>query len=555
VGSGGTLGALRSVWTNEAVRRAQLALAGSTIGNWSYSVAFSVLVYDRAGATWVGLAQVFRLVPAALAAPFLASLVDRYPRQRVLFVTDAVRALTMGGVCLCAALTGPLFILIGLATVTTLVGTLFWPAQGAMLPTLVRDPEELAACNVTQSTIESTGSVIGPGLGGAALAVFGTTLAFLVPVVAYTLSAIAVTRVHPRDAAADAAPESDDAAAGDEQNHGALAGLVAIVRNGDLRVLVSLYGAQVLVCGALNVLTVVAALELLDTGDSGVGALVAAVGIGGLVGAVPALTLSHRLRLTTVFVVGLVLWGSPIALIALAKSLPLALAMMVLVGIGNTLVDVSAITLLQRATPSELLGRVFGVLESIVIASVAVGGAITPALLDLLGVRSTLVVTGALLPIVALPLWARLRRLDTATADERRIELLRGDPIFAPLPSATIEQLASTLEPVSLAAGEVLFRAGDAGDRYYLIDQGSVHIAPSGQPEVLLPPGAGFGEIALIRDVPRTATATAETAAALYALRGDEFVSAVTGHATSAAAADAVIATRLSALRPGLASV
>ena len=211
MGSGGTLGALRSVWTNEAVRRAQLALAGSTIGNWSYSVAFSVLVYDRAGATWVGLAQVFRLVPAALAAPFLASLVDRYPRQRVLFVTDAVRALTMGGVCLCAALTGPLFILIGLATVTTLVGTLFWPAQGAMLPTLVRDPEELAACNVTQSTIESTGSVIGPGLGGAALAVFGTTLAFLVPVVAYTLSAIAVTRVHPREAAADAAPESGDA--------------------------------------------------------------------------------------------------------------------------------------------------------------------------------------------------------------------------------------------------------------------------------------------------------------------------------------------------------
>ena len=202
--------------------------------------------------------------------------------------------------------------------------------------------------------------------------------------------------------------------------------------------------------------------------------------------------LSQRLRLTTVFVVGLVLWGSPIALIALAKSLPLALAMMVLVGIGNTLVDVSAITLLQRATPSELLGRVFGVLESIVIASVAVGGAITPALLDLLGVRSTLVVTGALLPIVALPLWARLRRLDTATADERRIELLRGDPIFAPLPSAMIEQLASTLEPLSLAAGQVLFRAGDAGDRYYLIDQGSVHIAPSGQPEVLLTRGRGI---------------------------------------------------------------
>ena len=265
--------------------------------------------------------------------------------------------------------------------------------------------------------------------------------------------------------------------------------------------------------------------------------------------------LSQRARLTTVFVYGLILWGAPIALIALARSLPLALVMMVLVGVGNTLVDVSAVTLLQRATPSDLLGRVFGVLESIVIASVAVGSAVTPALLHLIGVRATLVVTGALLPVLTLPLWRRLRRLDVPTVDARRIELLRGDPIFAPLPRAMIEQLASALEPVPLAAGAVLFRAGDAGDRYYFIDQGSVQIARPGLELILLAPGAGFGEIALLRDVPRTATATAETATSLFALRGDEFVSAVTGHATSAAAADAVISSRLHSLRPALASV
>ena len=261
------------------MRRAQLALAGSTIGNWSYSVAFSVLVYDRAGATWVGLAQVFRLVPAALAAPFLASLVDRYPKQRVLFATDAVRALIMTGLCLCAALTGPLFLIIGLAMVNTLVGTLFWPAQGAMLPTLIREPEELTACNVAQSTIESTGGVIGPALGGAALAAFGTTLAFLVPVVAYTLSAIAVT-AYPRVAAAAAAPEP---ATRRRARSRATASWPVSPHLPDRRRARArrLYGAQVLVCGALNVLTVVAALELLDAGDSGVGALVAAVGVGG----------------------------------------------------------------------------------------------------------------------------------------------------------------------------------------------------------------------------------------------------------------------------------
>jgi MFS family permease len=556
VNPGTSLGALRSVWSNEAVRRAQLALAGSTIGDWSYSVAISVLVYQRAGATWVGIAQVCRLAPAAIAAPFLASLVDRYPKQRVLFVTDAARAAIMAGICLGAALRAPLLLLLALVSITQLVSTVFWPAQAAMMPTLVRDPEELTVANVTLTTVESTGSVIGPALGAAALAAFGTTLAFIVPIVAYTLSAAAVTRVRPYVGEADSPAElrvDDDAAR--ETGHGALAGLAAILRHGDVRALVGLYCAQVLVAGALNVLTVVAALQLLHAGDGGVGAMVAAVGIGGLVGAVPALALSQRARLTTTFVLGLLLWGVPIALIGLAPSLPLALAMLALVGAGNTLVDVSAITLLQRATPGELLGRVFGMLESVAIASVAVGAGLTPVLLGLVGDRGTFLITGALLPIVTLPLWRRLRRLDAPTVEPRRIELLRGDPIFASLPNAIVEQLASSLEPVSLEVGQVLFHEGDTGDRYYLIDDGNVRIEPSGQAARVLGPGEGFGEIALLRDVPRTATARAETTARLYALRGDEFVSAVTGHATSAAAADAVIASRLHTLRPSLASV
>jgi MFS family permease len=320
-------------------------------------------------------------------------------------------------------------------------------------------------------------------------------------------------------------------------------------------VLFGLYCAQVLVAGALNVLTVVAALELLDAGDGGVGAMVAAVGIGGLLGAVPALAFSQRARLTTTFVLGLMLWGIPIALIPLATSLPFTLAMLALVGVGNTLVDVSAITLLQRATPDALLGRVFGVLESVAIVSVAVGAGVTPVLLHLVGVRASFVITGALLPIVTLPLLRRLRRLDATVLEPRRVELLRGDPIFAPLPEPVIEQLARALEPVELEPGQVLFRYGDGGDRYYLIDAGSVRIEPRGQAVVELGPGAAFGEIALIREVPRTATARATTNARLYAMRGDEFVSAVTGHATSAAAADAVIAGRLLSLRPALASL
>jgi MFS family permease len=554
VDSEGTLSALRSVWTNEAVRQAQLALAGSTIGDWSYNVAISVLVYQRAGAAWVGIAQVCRLVPAALAAPFLASLIDRFPKQRVLFATDAIRALLMTGVCAGAALGAPLLVLLALMSLTAVVSTLFWPAQGAMLPSLVREPEELTVANVTSTTVESTGSVIGPALGAAVLALFGTTLSFVVPIVAYALSAVAVTRVRPRAGAA--VVQEEDQAEPDADGHGGiLAGLSAILHNGDVRVLVGLYCAQVLVAGAVNVLTVVAAFELLGSGNSGVGALVASCGIGGLIGAVPALALSRRSRLTTIFVVGLMLWGVPIALIPLAPDLPFALAMLALVGVGNTLVDVSAITLLQRATPGELLGRVFGVLESVVIASVAVGAGLTPVVLDLIGTRATLVATGALLPLVALPLWHRIRRLDAPTLDPRRVALLLGNPIFTPLPNAVLERLAGLLEPVALAPGDLLFHEGDPGDRYFLIDDGLVRVDPAGQDVRILSPGDGFGEVALMRDVPRTATVRAEGPVRLYALRGDEFVSAVTGHATSRAAADAVIASRLLALRPSIASV
>jgi MFS family permease len=551
VESGTSLSTLRSVWSNEAVRRAQLALAGSTIGDWSYTVAISVLVYQRGGATWVGVAQVCRFAPAAVAAPFLAALVDRYPKQRVLFLTDAVRAVIMAGICLGAATGAPLFLLLALVSITQLVSTVFWPAQAAMLPTLVREPEELTAANVGLTTVESTGSVLGPALGAAVLAAFGTTLAFVVPIVAYSLSALAVTRVRPQVPAY--APPGDDS--GEEAGHGVFAGLAAIVRHGDVRVLFGLYCAQVLVAGALNVLTVVAALELLHAGDGGVGAMIAAVGIGGLLGAVPALAFSRRARLTSTFVLGLMLWGVPIALIGLVTSLPFTLVMLALVGAGNTLVDVSGITLLQRATPDELLGRVFGVLESVAIASVAVGAGLMPVLLRLVGVRGSFLITGALLPLVTIPLWQRLRRLDAPTVAPRRIELLRGDPIFAPLPDAVIEHLASSLEAASLEAGQVLFQEGDVGDRYYLIDSGSMRIEPSSQAVVELGPGAGFGEIALMRAVPRTATARAETIVTLYALRGDEFVAAVTGHATSAAVADAVIAGRLLSLRPALASL
>jgi hypothetical protein len=215
-------------------------------------------------------------------------------------------------------------------------------------------------------------------------------------------------------------------------------------------------------------------------------------------------------------------------------------------GVGNTLVDVSAVTLMQRAVRDDVLGRVFGALESLLVAGLAAGALATPFVLDWIGIRATLIVFGALLPVLTLALWARLRTIDArASIPAERIELLRANPIFAPLPPATIEHLAAQLVPRHVPAGEPVFRQGDSGDHFYVVENGHVEVRIDQEHVRDLWPGEAFGEIALLRDVPRTATVTALEDTTLFGLDRDEFIAAVTGYAPSREVADTVIAQRL----------
>jgi len=317
---------------------------------------------------------------------------------------------------------------------------------------------------------------------------------------------------------------------------------------------VGLRPAQTLVAGALNVLIVVSALRLLELGEEGVGFLNSAVGIGGLVGALVSAALIGR-RLTSNFLVGILLWGLPIALIGLFPEPVPALLFLALVGLGNTLVDVSAFTLLQRTVPDEVLARVFGAVQGLWVGTIGIGAIVAPVLIAALGIRGALIVTGAFLPILATLLRRRLSPLDEVPVPVRELQLLRGIEIFKPLPPPVLESLAQALSPVRVEAGREVFREGEMGDRFYIVADGEVEIVQDGQVVNLTGPGGFFGEISLLRDVPRTATVRARTEVELRALERDEFIAAVTGHAASAEAADSVVATRLSSLRPGLASV
>ena len=538
--------AFGDVFRTRELRRVQLAWAGSVLGNWSYIIALGVYAYDQGGAAAVGLIGVLRLIPAAIAAPLLSTLADRMRRERVMIASDLLRAVLMVAAGLVIAVDGPAAAVYAIIVVATIAGTVFRPAQAALLPSLVRDPRELSAANVVASTVESVGSFAGPAIGGLLLAFTNPETVFMVNALSFVWSAILVAGVH------SARPVREEHA--DEGRPSFLrevsAGMGSIVGEPHLRLLSGLYAAQTLVAGAASVFTVAIALDLLDIGNSGVGWLSAASGLGGFVGGLLALGLAMRSRLATDLALGLVLNGLPFAFVAAFPSVPVALAALAVVGIGNSVVDVSAITLLQRAVPDEVLGRVLGAMESILLASLGIGALLAPLLISIGGLRVALLAAGALLPVLVGLSWVALRRIDAGAEAPAATGVLAAIPIFAPLPLQTLERLASQLGEVRLPAGTLILRQGDPGDRFYVIAEGEVEIEGRRHG-----PGAFFGEIALLKDVPRTATVTAATDVRLLTMEREEFIAAVTGHEPSAAAADAIVSARLGALRPGVAPV
>ncbi len=540
-------GALAAVFRNRDLRRLELAWVGSVIGSWAYLVALAVYAYGEGGAAAVGLVGVIRLLPSALAAPFVAVAADRFPRERVMVVTDLIRVPLMAVVALTILWDGPAAIVYLAVGLTSVVGTAFRPAQAALTPSLARTPEELSAANVTSSTVESIGTFIGPALGGILLAATSPEVVFGVNGLTFVWSALMVAGI--RRVAHEPAEPAERGSFRREVG----AGFRTFAVERDLRLIVVLYGAQTIVAGAFTVLMVVASLELLDMGEAGFGFLNSAVGIGGFVGAALALALAMRGRLATDFALGVALYGGPLALVVVWQEPLAALVLMALVGVGNTLTDVAALTLMQRAVPDEVLARAFGALESVLLGCLGLGAVLGPVLVETVGIETALVVAGGFLPAVVLLSAPALARIDTrARVPAERIALVAAHPIFAPLPPATIEHLAGRLTPVSVSAGGEIIRRGDLGDHFYLVESGEVE-AQLDDRVAVLGPGDGFGEIALLRDVPRTATVVARTDAQLLALDRDDFLAAVTRDPYSRSAADDVVAGRLGSFSPGVA--
>jgi MFS family permease len=529
------LAAPREMLGNRDLRRLQLANLGSVLGNWAYVVGLAVYAYGEGGAGLVGLVTVIRMVPAALAGPFVSVLGDRFSRRGTMIGADVLRAvmLVVAGVAIAAD--GPVWAVLTLVTLTNVTAMAFRPAYQAILPGLSRTPEELTAANVATSTINSVGAVVGPAIGGLLLAVSGTAAVFALNGASFLWSAALVLAVHEPERTVPIRPVKNPVGAD------ALAGMAALFGDRRRRLLTLLYVAQAIVAGTIQVFAVVTVLELVGADESVVGLITAASGVGGLIGGALVLALVVRYRLSTLFLLGLALYGAPLAVVGGFPELAVAFAVFPLAGLANTLVDVPATTLMQRLVPDEMLSRAFGALNSLLIGALAVGALLAPALVDAIGARWALVVFGLALPILALLGARRLRDIDSAADAPAATELFRQVPLFALLPETALERLAAGSEVVRVPAGEVVFREGDAGDRFYVIADGEVEIAGKA-----FGPGEAFGEIALLRDVPRTATVTARSDVVLRTVAREPFVEVVTGHEPVSAAAEEVISARLS---------
>jgi len=539
--------AFGGVLRNPALRRLELAWAFSIVGTWAFTIAVVVFAYEHGGPAAVGLVGLLRWVAAGIVSPFAAVLGDRYDRRLVMIASDLIRAVLIGGAAAAAFADAPAALVYVFTGLMSIAGTAFRPAEAAYTPALARTPDELSAANVIASTIESVGIFAGPALGGVLIAVASPAVVFLVNAVMVVASALLIVRIRPMAKPARASRPPDSV------RSELLAGVRAISKERRLRLLVALFSAQTFIDGLLGVLTVLVALRLLVAGTAMVGYLNAAVGAGGVIGALVAALLVGRGRLAGDFGIGVALFGIPIALLAAWSSSAFALLLMAIIGVGNTLVDVSGMTLLQRSAPDAVLARVFGVLESLFLLSVGIGAVIAPAVVSALGTRGALVATGVVLPGLVLLSWPALARIDRAArVPVHRLERLRQNRIFAPLPEATLERLADALVEVHAEAGQEIIRQGEPGDRFYVIDAGTVEVVAGGGVGSVLGPGESFGEIALLRDVPRTATVRARDRVVLLALERADFIPAVTGYAASLASANVVIGMRLGPARAGI---
>jgi MFS family permease len=536
--------ALASVTGNRNLRVAQFSSLSAWTGEFLFVTAMTVYAFDENGAAGVGVIGFLRVLPTTFALPMVGALADRMSRGRLLVIMCVARTATAVGAAAAAAGGLPL-VVYALVTVSTICHSSYRPVLAALMPTLCTTPAELASSNAVRSILDGVAALVGPLAAAGLLAAFSPAAAFLAVA---GLSAFATVL------AAALRYESIPIAPLERTGRrlrvfGEMADGLRALRGGNRAAVVIVLGAlQCLVRGALLVLSVVISVELTGMGRAGVGVLWAGFGIGGVVAALATIGAAGSNRLGSVFGLGIAAWGAPIVLAGLVLHSWVAVAAFVVMGAANALVDVAGFTLLQRLVPDHVLARVLTVTEAAFALAMALGSLVAAPLISALGAKAAIAASGCVLPLAVLLYARRLRAVDgdiRVRAD--RIELLRRVATLRLLPISALEGLALNLRRADVERGCAVFEAGEVGDDFYIIESGSVAIIKDGRAVNELGVGEAFGEIALLRRVPRTATVRALEDTALAVVSGPRFVAAVTGFSATSTAVEQHISSYLAA--------
>jgi MFS family permease len=522
--------ALAATFRSRRLGPMQLAFTAFNLAEWGGFIALFVFAYQFGGTAAVGIAALAQQIPAALVAPFGAALGDRYDRRRVLIAV--MLALTIATLAAGAAmiLDAPAWLAFLFACAGGWILTLVRPTYKALLPWVVTSPQELTTSYAASGLIVSMSTFLGPLLVGIALSVAGANgvsgpgVAYVVLGVLLLFGTIASTRTRQTN------QRSDPVA--DEHFHRGdlLAGFGYVFHDERRRILVWLVGSSMLLLGMIDAVVVVLAIDVLGTGEGGVGFLNAAVGVGAVVGAMVAMIAGQRARLFPSFRAGLLAAGVPLAATAAVPAL--AAPLLAVSGSGMILLDVTGTTMLQRIVPDDKLARVFGVLESLYVGMEGIGAFVASLLLAWIGPEWTLVIASVYLPASGFIVRRKLASLDVGVrVPTEEMARLRATDLFAPLPPQALERVARDLVPVDAPAGSVVIRQGDPGSRFYVLVEGRAVVTRDGAKVTDRGPGDYFGEVALLLDQPRNATVTAVTDLRLFVLERDEFLRVVTGNA------------------------
>jgi MFS family permease len=518
------------------IRDYRLLFSGLTIsmsGSWAYNVALVVFVFNATHSpAWVAAASMTRFLSALVASPFGGLIADRIERVRLMVTLDTTALSLQTALAVVAALNGPVVLAIVLAALTSVTTSSYDPAARATTPAVVGE-EHLAAANSAQSAVENLSIIVGPAIAGLLLLFSPPTVVFALNAATFGFSALVVSRMHTRSHAGDI---TEGGAAGPLKQMAV--GIQAFVSSSSVTLLAGFSILASFVYGTDTVLFVVVSRDQLGTGSSGYGYLLAALGVGGILMAGFMNRIAAARRLGAIIVIGMAVYCLPTALLTVVHAAWIAFVLEAIRGAGTIIVDVLAITALQRLVNPDVVARVFGVFFALVLGAISLGALLMPILLGSLGLNTTLLIMGFAIPALTLAAYPWIRVLDTRairelSAIEPRITVLQGLDIFAGTTRAALESLARSAAEEHVVPGTVLIQEGAEADDFFVLIDGQVEVVAAGEAGVehslgMLTPPSYFGEIGLLEHRPRTATVKAVTLCTVYRINGAGFVDAMT---------------------------